>query len=187
MDSDKVDIFGINMTDYTPEECYCMNPGCGRLIAPKRYASHLEKCMGLSKRTRPLRRLSNGNHTNSEQTINSEENDDVEEYNDDYDSYSEYPNNNKSLKTLRGRKKGTTKAKKEEDMKIYIESLKEKPLSELENILRQKCSVISSKTNKMCTKTLNCPQHTPEAKAQIREMLLGRSFDPTQFKRPGQT
>ena len=37
--------------------------------------------------------------------------------------------------------------------------------------------MISSTTGKMCTKTINCPQHTDEMRQQIRLQLLGKHVD----------
>ncbi len=41
----------------------------------------------------------------------------------------------------------------------------------------QCCGVISNSTGKMCTKTLNCPQHTDENRKEIRIKLLGNEVD----------
>jgi len=44
----------------------------------------------------------------------------------------------------------------------------------LKEVLSKTCGVISSSTGKMCTKTVNCPQHTDPQRENIRFQLLGK-------------
>eukprot|EP00029_Vermamoeba_vermiformis_P002491 TRINITY_DN12864_c0_g1_i1.p1 TRINITY_DN12864_c0_g1~~TRINITY_DN12864_c0_g1_i1.p1 ORF type:complete len:730 (+),score=141.07 TRINITY_DN12864_c0_g1_i1:186-2375(+) len=175
--------------------------GCGRTVAATRYAPHLEKCLGLGKsrnRRRPVA-LEVGVPTKPIQYFDDEELDDGQDGN--YDGFGtpdpkknklKVPSksNNKTVSSsppapvsvkstdlpLNTNPKKPLPKMKQMNIQAYMDSLRRKPRGHLEKILKTKCGVISVKTGKMCTKSLRCPQHNDEMRAQIRSVLLDPDF-----------
>jgi SAGA-associated factor 11 len=176
--------------------------GCGRTVAATRYAPHLEKCLGLGKsrnRRRPVA-LEVGVPTKPTQYFDDEELDDGQDGN--YEGFGTpdpkknklKPPNKSNNKAPSSSPPAPTSAKsadlplntqnakkplpkmKQMNIQAYMDSLRRKPRGHLEKILKTKCGVISVKTGKMCTKSLRCPQHNDEMRAQIRSVLLDPDF-----------
>lgn len=52
-----------------------------------------------------------------------------------------------------------------------------KEMNDIRTLLNTMCGVKSTSTGKLCTKTLNCPQHNDEQREQIRFELLGQRIN----------
>eukprot|EP01094_Clydonella_sp_ATCC50884_P011431 TRINITY_DN2120_c0_g2_i1.p1 TRINITY_DN2120_c0_g2~~TRINITY_DN2120_c0_g2_i1.p1 ORF type:complete len:472 (+),score=139.82 TRINITY_DN2120_c0_g2_i1:153-1568(+) len=140
----------------------CVN--CSWTVAPSRYAPHLEKCMGLGRNSSRLasQRLQNISSSSSSSSSSSEPSRnagmDVADDSDD-EEYTEGGDNRRSSKSK-------SKKKKKKDPPPAMTRAK------LEHLLATTCGVMSTSTGLMCSKSINCPAHTPEQRARVRDTLL---------------
>lgn len=155
------DIFGHTQSDIqNTNECFtCVN--CSRVVVASRYAPHLEKCMGLG-------RSSSRIATKRLAVAAKNPKNDFEQFDSDPDDRDfDYAPQEKALK--KEKHKMPKKLKKQNTGNTPVAST-----SEMEELLLTTCGVISTTTKKMCTKTLNCPQHTDQMREEVRTVLLGK-------------
>jgi len=148
-------------------------PHCSRPVIASRFAPHLEKCMGLGRNSSRIatRRIStkayNGHSEESEESD---------------DAYHE--KNGKRVRTGKTSEKKKVKssavltAAQSKKMQQTIETIKAThSKSKIQRLMETKCGVISQVTGKLCTKSLNCPQHTPEQRRLVRHHLLSDEIE----------
>jgi len=160
------DIFGQTQTDMenNSESFECVN--CKRAVMASRYAPHLEKCMGYGR---------NSSRIASSRLAYAADKTKVDDL-DIYLSESDEDNDYSPIETPKPVKKEKQPkiSKKETEA---VESFKKKSDEELKSLLATTCGVISSSTGRMCSKTINCPQHTDAQREQVRLDLLGKHVD----------
>mmetsp|Transcript_26452 Transcript_26452/g.37243 ORF Transcript_26452/g.37243 Transcript_26452/m.37243 type:complete len:268 (-) Transcript_26452:20-823(-) len=159
------DIFGHTQSDMqNTNECFtCVN--CSRIVVASRYAPHLEKCMGLG---RSSSRIATKRLAVAAKHPKNNEFDQFDSDPDDRDF--DYSPQEKAAK--KEKQKMPKKQKKQHTGTVQVTST-----SDMEELLSTTCGVISSTTKKMCTKTLNCPQHTDQMREEVRTTLLGKKVN----------
>jgi len=181
------DIFGQTVNDIqsNSESFECVN--CKRLVVAARYAPHLEKCMGLGRNSSRIANKRLAVTVEKLKDANGETLDESDPEDKDYNPL-DPKRKEKQPKVVKG-KKGRPPKYKEIDFIIdsennpekmvipHVDPLKEASINKIKELLQSTCGVISSTTKKMCTKTLNCPQHTDDMREHIRLQLLGEYVD----------
>ncbi|KAM6957640.1 ataxin-7-like protein 3 [Aplochiton taeniatus] len=185
VDQPGVDIFGQVYNQWKNKECVC--PNCNRSIAASRFAPHLEKCLGMgrnSSRIANRRIASNTNMSKSES--DQEDNDDINDNDWSYGAEKKSrkrksdknSNSPRRLKSLKHRNGEITNSVSADPYKYnYTTGINYEALDpdELRSLLTMQCAVISEHTQKMCTRSQRCPQHTNEQRRAVRVFLLGPS------------
>ncbi|KAK2893526.1 ataxin-7-like protein 3 [Channa argus] len=184
VDQPGVDIFGQVYNQWKNKECEC--PNCKRLIAASRFAPHLEKCLGMGRNSSRIanRRLASNNNMSKSES-DQEDNDDLNDNDWSYgaekkakkrksDKNQNSPRRSKSLKHKNGELGSTVTS---DNFKYFNTGISYETLAldEVRSILTTRCGVISEHTQKMCTRSLRCPQHTDEQRRTVRVLFLGQS------------
>lgn len=194
---DVIDMKGYDIFGNTPQslqknvDCQC--PNCDRTLGATKFAPHLEKCMGMGRNSSRIANRKN-NHTPVESDqegagIRSEEEDEWV-----------YPERRASKKTRKEKlpsssphRGSTTRPGPGRPPKNHPPSsaaptstLSLKPSLQQHNVasfttlpsdykhelLRQICGVVSERTGRLCTRSVNCPQHTEDQRQSLRRKLL---------------
>jgi len=178
------DIFGQTPNDIqnNTEAFECVN--CKRTVMAGRYAPHLEKCMGLG---RSSSRIANKRLAISVDRLKNPLNGNDSEQSDNEDrDYFPQLNVKASIPSRKDRISGKISSKKLKTKSISIDSSEhtfDKPsTNRIKELLNTTCGVISSSTGKMCTKTLNCPQHNDQLREDIRLQLLGKRVNMNELR-----
>ncbi|KAJ7989583.1 hypothetical protein DPEC_G00306040 [Dallia pectoralis] len=186
VDQPGVDIFGQVYNQWKNKECVC--PNCNRSIAASRFAPHLEKCLGMGRNSSRIanRRIASGNNTNNKSESDQEDNDDVNDNDWSYGSEKKAkkrkseknPNSPRRSKSLKHKNGELSSSVNTDPYKYnYSTGINYETLGpeELRSLLTTQCGVISEHTNKMCTRSQRCPQHTDQQRRAVRVFLLGLS------------
>lgn len=174
------------------QECSC--PNCDRAVAACRFATHLEKCMGMGRNSSRIasRRIANSTRDtlSNYSGVISDDDDDVD--------WSLTNDKRKRRKDRNGFKK--SKQQKQRNGEISeIQTSNENSPSNYENmsiddkriLLTQICGVVSEHTKKLCTRSMRCPQHTDDQRKEIRANIefndpMGASVDDIYDENDGQ-
>ncbi|XP_014229740.1 ataxin-7-like protein 3 [Trichogramma pretiosum] len=184
-----LDVFGQPLTRKSPD-CSC--PNCDRTVSASRFATHLEKCMGMGRNSSRIasRRIANSSKDLSTyQGLASDDEDDA-----DWNANTE--KRNKRRKERNGVKKvkktsrvstptlkngggsgvggggagGSSTVTKSgsssrENSPTTFEAMS---IEDKRNLLSQICGVVSEHTKKLCTRTMRCPQHSEDQRREMR-------------------
>lgn len=176
-DSPGLDVFGQHPIKKS-QECNC--PNCDRGVAASRFATHLEKCMGMGRNSSRIasRRIANNSKDLTTFTgVISDDDDDVDwSVNNDKRKRRKDRNGIKKLKqpkTSSGQKNGTDNLNElvftsNESSPSNFENMS---LDEKKTLLQQICGVVSEHTKKLCTRSMRCPQHSDEQRRDMRANL----------------
>lgn len=177
-----VDLPGLDVFGQQPikksQECNC--PNCDRGVAACRFATHLEKCMGMGRNSSRIasRRIANSSKDLSNMSgVLSDDDDDVD--------WSLTNDKRKRRKDRNGMKKSkqtkTSGNHRNGDNNIgdNNHTSNENSPSNYENmsvedkraLLTQICGVVSEHTKKLCTRSMRCPQHTDDQRKDMRANL----------------
>lgn len=174
VDSPGLDVFGQHPVKKS-QECNC--PNCDRGVAACRFATHLEKCMGMGRNSSRIasRRIAN----NSKDLSNfggviSDDDDDV-----DWSLNNDKRKRRKDRNGMKRTKQQKNNQRNGENMNEHVHSSNENSPSNYENmsledkriLLTQICGVISEHTKKLCTRSMRCPQHTEDQRKEMRANL----------------
>lgn len=169
-----MDVFGQHPVKKS-QECNC--PNCDRGVAACRFATHLEKCMGMGRNSSRIasRRIAN----NSKDLSNfsggiSDDDDDV-----DWSLNNDKRKRRKDRNGIKRTKQQKNSQRNGESINEHIHSSNENSPSNYENmsledkriLLTQICGVISEHTKKLCTRSMRCPQHTEDQRKEMRANL----------------
>lgn len=195
---DVIDVKGYDIFGNTPQslqknlDCQC--PNCERTLGATKFAPHLEKCMGMGRNSsRIANRKNNRTPVESDQEgagVRSEEEDEWV-----------YPER-RSSKKIRNRDKvlsssphrgsatrpgpgrppknppsssaptGNTLSLKPSLQQHNVASFTTLPSEYKISLLQQICGVVSERTGRLCTRSINCPQHTEDQRQSLRRKLL---------------
>ncbi|XP_020297661.1 ataxin-7-like protein 3 [Pseudomyrmex gracilis] len=191
VDSPGLDIFGQHPVKKS-QECTC--PNCERGVAACRFATHLEKCMGMgrnSSRIASLRIANNSKDLNNYGGVLSDDDDDVD-WSLTNDSKRKRPRKDRNGVSKRSGKQqkhgsaGSSGSQRNGETSNVVgggehnvQSSNENSPSNYENmslidkraLLTQICGVVSEHTKKLCTRSVRCPQHTDDQRKEIRANL----------------
>lgn len=197
-DSPGLDIFGQHPVKKS-QECNC--PNCERGVAACRFATHLEKCMGMgrnSSRIASLRIANNSKDLNNYGGVLSDDDDDVDWSltNDNKRKRSRKDRNGMIKRSGKQQKhggagsSGSGSQRNGETSTVggggtehNVQSSNENSPSNYENmslidkraLLTQICGVVSEHTKKLCTRSVRCPQHTDDQRKEVRANLESSS------------
>ncbi|KAK9306049.1 hypothetical protein QLX08_003113 [Tetragonisca angustula] len=180
VDSPGLDVFGHDAIKKF-QDCNC--PNCDRGVSAFRFATHLEKCMGMGRNSSRVasRRIAN----NSKDLGNFSDNDnDV-----DWSLNNGRRKRRKDRNGMKRTKQQKNNQRNGETVNEHIHSSNENSPSNYENmsledkriLLTQICGVISEHTKKLCTRSMRCPQHTEDQRKEMRANLeSGNNIQPNQ-------
>ncbi|XP_034949507.1 ataxin-7-like protein 3 [Chelonus insularis] len=171
VDTPGLDVFGQHPVKKS-QECNC--PNCDRGVAACRFATHLEKCMGMGRNSSRIasRRIANSSKDLSNYSgIISDDDDDAD--------WSVTNDKRKRRKDRMGMKKAKQPKSSHRNGDISNEQVhisNENSPSNYDNmsiedkriLLGQICGVISEHTKKLCTRSVRCPQHTDDQRKEMR-------------------
>lgn len=179
-----MDVFGQHPVKKS-QECNC--PNCDRGVAACRFATHLEKCMGMGRNSSRIasRRIANNSKDLSNFSgVISDDDDDV-----DWSLNNDKRKRRKDRNGIKRTKQQKTSQRNGEAVSEHIHSSNENSPSNYENmsledkriLLTQICGVISEHTKKLCTRSMRCPQHTEDQRKEMRANLeSGNNIQPSQ-------
>ncbi|KAJ8684576.1 hypothetical protein QAD02_020368 [Eretmocerus hayati] len=176
-----LDVFGQHPIKKS-QECNC--PNCNRGVAASRFATHLEKCMGMgrnSSRIASRRIANNSKDLTTFSGVVSDDDDDV-----DWSIYNDKRKRRKDrngFRKLKQLKSATNQRNGNEPFNEFI-FLNDSALSNFEHLsfdekktlLQQICGVVSEHTKKLCTRSMRCPQHTDDQRKEIRTHLISSNY-----------
>ncbi|XP_046750987.1 ataxin-7-like protein 3 [Diprion similis] len=172
-----LDVFGQQAIKKS-QDCAC--PNCDRGVAACRFATHLEKCMGMGRNSSRIasRRIANSSKDLSTLSgVLSDDDDDVD--------WSLTNDKRKRRKDRNGLKKSKQSKSVHRNGDIGSaggdnnHTSNENSPSNYENmsvedkraLLTQICGVVSEHTKKLCTRSMRCPQHTDDQRKDMRANL----------------
>ncbi|XP_001601329.1 ataxin-7-like protein 3 [Nasonia vitripennis] len=184
VDSPGLDVFGQHPIKKS-QECNC--PNCDRGVAASRFATHLEKCMGMgrnSSRIASRRIANNSKDLTTYSGVISDDDDDVDwSVNNDKRKRRKDRNGLKKLKQPKNSSTGsvgsTGQKNGSDSLNELIYTSNESSPSNYENmsldekkaLLQQICGVVSEHTKKLCTRSMRCPQHSDDQRKEMRANL----------------
>lgn len=198
VDSPGLDVFGQHPVKKS-QECNC--PNCDRGVAACRFATHLEKCMGMGRNSSRIASLRIANNSKDLNNYGGDVDDD-----DDVDWSLTNDTGNKRKRprkdrngvskrsgkqqrqqgSIGGSSSGSSSGSQRNGEAVAIvsgssgeHSSNETSPSNYENmsivdkraLLTQICGVVSEHTKKVCTRSVRCPQHTDDQRKEIRANL----------------
>lgn len=153
-------------------DCTC--PICNRVVSAKRFAPHLENCMGMGrKRSRNPSRMVNNNNNNNNKDRETSYGGVASDNEDDVDWGS--ADKRKKKKTNSRIKKAKTSPKKNGEYNTSeIPYMNYDNMSEEEkkNLLMKYCGVVSEHTKKICSRSLRCALHSDEKRKALRMAVI---------------
>lgn len=175
-----MDVFGQHPIKKS-QECTC--PNCDRPVAACRFATHLEKCMGMGRNSSRIASRRIAKNTTDTATFTgitvSDDEDDVDwSLNNDKRKRKKDRNGFKKLKQPKlVQKNGDNPAEfaasnSNESSPSNFENMS---LEDKKALLSQICGVISEHTKKMCTRSVRCPQHSDEQRKEMRANVEANS------------
>lgn len=173
-DSPGLDVFGQHPVKKS-QECNC--PNCDRGVAACRFATHLEKCMGMGRNSSRIasRRIANSTKDMSNFSgVMSDDDDDV-----DWSLTNDKRKRRKDRNGIKRSKQQKGSQRNGETGAEHVQSSNENSPSNYENmsiedkrtLLTQICGVVSEHTKKLCTRSMRCPQHTEDQRKEMRANL----------------
>ncbi|XP_015109160.1 SAGA-associated factor 11 homolog [Diachasma alloeum] len=171
VDSPGLDVFGQHPIKKS-QECNC--PNCDRGVAACRFATHLEKCMGMGRNSSRIasRRIANSSKdlSNFSGVISDDEDDADWSVNNDKRKRRKDRNGIKRSKTQKTQRNGDTPEMQtsNENSPSNYENMS---IEDKRALLTQICGVISEHTKKLCTRSMRCPQHTDDQRKEMRANL----------------
>ncbi|EZA55844.1 hypothetical protein DMN91_011940 [Ooceraea biroi] len=197
VDSPGLDVFGQHPVKKS-QECNC--PNCERGVAACRFATHLEKCMGMGRNSSRIASLRIANNSKDLNNYGDVDDDDDVDWSITNDS------GNKRKRPRKDRNGVSKRSGKHQRQQAGIatsggggsqrngeaaavvgggsgehsvHSSNENSPSNYENmsvvdkraLLAQICGVVSEHTKKVCTRSVRCPQHTDDQRKEIRASL----------------
>ncbi|XP_043274357.1 ataxin-7-like protein 3 [Venturia canescens] len=174
VDSPGLDVFGQHPVKKS-QECNC--PNCDRGVAACRFATHLEKCMGMGRNSSRIasRRIANSTKDMSNFSgVISDDDDDV-----DWSLTNDKRKRRKDRNGIKRSKQQKSSQRNGDSGVDHVQSSNENSPSNYENmsiedkrtLLTQICGVISEHTKKLCTRSMRCPQHTEDQRKEMRANL----------------
>ncbi|XP_043468669.1 ataxin-7-like protein 3 [Leptopilina heterotoma] len=173
IDSPGLDVFGQHPVKKS-QECNC--PNCDRGVAACRFATHLEKCMGMGRNSSRIasRRIANNTKDLSNFSgIISDDEDDV-----DWSMTNDKRKRKKERNGIKKYKQQKSGQRNGDSNDVVYTSNENSPsnyenmtIEEKKQLLTQICGVISEHTKKLCTRSVRCPQHTDEQRREMRANL----------------
>ncbi|XP_017886018.1 SAGA-associated factor 11 homolog [Ceratina calcarata] len=173
VDSPGLDVFGQQLVKKS-QECNC--PNCDRSVAACRFATHLERCMGMGRNSSRIasRRIAKNTKDLSNFSGVTSDDDDVD--------WSLNNNKRKRRKNRNGMKRTKQQKNSQRNGEIaneHVHSINGNSPSNYENmlledkrfLLTQICGVISEHTKKLCTRSMRCPKHTEDQRRKMRANL----------------
>lgn len=189
LDSPGLDVFGQHPVKKS-QECTC--PNCDRGVAACRFATHLEKCMGMGRNSSRIasRRIANNSKDLSNYGgVMSDDDDDVD-WSLTNDNKRRRPRKDRNGMSKRSKQQhkhqqqqssggGSGTQRNGETIGEHAHSSNENSPSNYENmslmdkraLLTQICGVVSEHTKKLCTRSMRCPQHTDDQRKEMRANL----------------
>lgn len=172
-DSPGLDVFGQHPVKKS-QECNC--PNCDRGVAACRFATHLEKCMGMGRNSSRIasRRIANNTKDMSNFSgIISDDDDDADwSMNNDKRKRRKDRNGIKKYKQQKsGQKNGDSADAQYNSNENSPSNYENMSLDDKKTLLTQICGVISEHTKKLCTRSVRCPQHTDDQRKEMRANL----------------
>ncbi|XP_011505350.1 PREDICTED: ataxin-7-like protein 3 [Ceratosolen solmsi marchali] len=179
-----LDVFGQHPVKKS-QECNC--PNCERGVAASRFATHLEKCMGMgrnSSRIASRRIANNSKDLTSYGGVVSDDDDDVDwSLNNDKRKRRKDRNGLKKLKQPRNaNQRNGAEALGELAYGVNNDTspsnYESMSLEDKRTLLQQICGVVSEHTKKLCTRSMRCPQHSDDQRREMRanlEILAGQN------------
>ncbi|XP_011309415.1 SAGA-associated factor 11 homolog [Fopius arisanus] len=168
VDSPGLDVFGQHPIKKS-QECNC--PNCDRGVAACRFATHLEKCMGMGRNSSRIasRRIANSSKdlSNYSGVVSDDEDDADWSVNNDKRKRRKDRNGIKRSKTQKTQRNGDTPESNENSPSNY----ENMSIDDKRALLTQICGVISEHTKKLCTRSMRCPQHTDDQRKEMRANL----------------
>ncbi|XP_032668115.1 ataxin-7-like protein 3 [Odontomachus brunneus] len=187
VDSPGLDVFGQHPVKKS-QECIC--PNCDRSVAACRFATHLEKCMGMGRNSSRIasRRIANNSKDLSNYGGMISDDDDDVDWSLTNDNKRRRPRKDRNGMNKRAKQQkqqqqqaggGSTQQRNGEAMGEHAHSSNENSPSNYENmslmdkraLLTQICGVVSEHTKKLCTRSMRCPQHTDDQRKEMRANL----------------
>ncbi|XP_065920679.1 ataxin-7-like protein 3 isoform X2 [Dysidea avara] len=199
-----LDVFGNTLQDVKKfVECTC--PKCERVLGTSKFAPHLEKCLGMGRNS--SRRVNNKkpNIVDSEDDDDDNEGEEwvfpVPEKkilycvgNSKSKSKKEMklpdrPSSSLLVKSAKSTERSISPANSESSSSttattskpanvVYtVDYFKSLSSDQKRATLQEMCGVISERTKRLCTRSMNCPQHTEEQKRRVRMTLMDSSND----------
>ncbi|XP_012285412.1 ataxin-7-like protein 3 [Orussus abietinus] len=174
VDSPGLDVFGQHPIKKS-QECNC--PNCDRGVAACRFATHLEKCMGMGRNSSRIasRRIANNSKDLSNFSgVISDDDDDV-----DWSLTNDKRKRRKDRNGIKRTKQQKSGQRNGENVTESTHTSNENSPSNYENmsledkktLLTQICGVVSEHTKKLCTRSMRCPQHTDDQRKEMRASL----------------
>ncbi|KAG8036753.1 hypothetical protein G9C98_004075 [Cotesia typhae] len=174
VDSPGLDVFGQHPIKKT-QECNC--PNCDRGVAACRFATHLEKCMGMGRNSSRIasRRIANSSKDMSNFSgIISDDDDDA-----DWSVANDKRKRRKDRNGIKKSKQPRNSQKNGDAQSGELQMSNENSPSNYDNmsledkraLLGQICGVISEHTKKLCTRSVRCPQHSDDQRKEMRANL----------------
>lgn len=173
IDSPGLDVFGQHPVKKS-QECNC--PNCDRGVAACRFATHLEKCMGMGRNSSRIasRRIANNTKDLSNFSgIISDDEDDV-----DWSMTNDKRKRKKERNGIKKYKQQKSGQRNGDSNDVVYTSNENSPsnyenmtIEEKKQLLTQICGVISEHTKKLCTRSVRCPQHTDDQRREMRANL----------------
>lgn len=173
LDSPGLDVFGQHPVKKS-QECNC--PNCDRGVAACRFATHLEKCMGMGRNSSRIasRRIANNTKDLSNFSgIISDDEDDV-----DWSMTNDKRKRKKERNGIKKYKQQKSGQRNGDSNDVVYTSNENSPsnyenmtIEEKKQLLTQICGVISEHTKKLCTRSVRCPQHTDDQRREMRANL----------------
>lgn len=174
-----MDVFGQHPVKKS-QECNC--PNCDRGVAACRFATHLEKCMGMGRNSSRIasRRIANNTKDLSNFSgIISDDEDDV-----DWSMNNDKRKRKKDRNGIKKYKQQKTGQRNGDSTEVLYTSNENSPsnyenmsIEDKKTLLNQICGVISEHTKKLCTRSVRCPQHTDDQRREMRANLDGVGQD----------
>lgn len=170
-----MDVFGQHPIKKS-QECNC--PNCDRGVAACRFATHLEKCMGMGRNSSRIasRRIANNTKdlSNYHGLVSDDEDDADWSVNNDKRKRRKERNGMKKIKQAKfGQKNGESGGSElvqtsSENSPTNYDNLS---TEDKKTLLTQICGVVSEHTKKWCTRSVRCPQHSDDQRKEIRANL----------------
>ncbi|KAK0182940.1 hypothetical protein PV327_001020 [Microctonus hyperodae] len=174
-----VDLPGLDVFGQHPikksQECSC--PNCDRGVAACRFATHLEKCMGMGRNSSRIasRRIANSSKdlSNFSGAISDDDDDADWSVTNDKRKRRRERNGTKRSKPIKNSQKNGDVATEQvhtsnENSPSNYDNMS---IEEKRALLGQICGVISEHTKKLCTRSVRCPQHTDDQRKELRANL----------------
>lgn len=195
---DVIDMKGYDIFGNTPQSLQknvdCLCPNCERTLGATKFAPHLEKCMGMGRNSsRIANRKNNRTPVESDQEGAGVRSEEEEEW--------VYPERRASKKARKEKLPSSSphrgsssrpgpgrppKNPQPSSSTLTNSTLTLKPSQQQHNVasfltlssdhkhslLQQICGVVSERTGRLCTRSVNCPQHTEDQRQSLRRKLL---------------